>query len=200
MGKAEAHQQVWIKQGTEEPGRRGEDRAREEAFESSLVKGPDTPCDKRKIIEDFEPVLTPPSVRGINICHAEQCTCEVGTLGGQAARCSCLSPPPLGICGSTTSPPAASSVLLDTYPRYRTAETVIKTSLEVISGQNSFPPSPGLPQEVQPLCYSPEEAPRPAIYGALNKDVCVHAAVASTTDHCVGSLTQPWKGGPGDRR
>lgn len=80
----------------EEPGRRGEERATEEEFKSSLVKGPDTPCDKMKITRDFEPLLMPPSVRGINICCAEQYTCEVGTPGGRSARCLCLPAPPLG--------------------------------------------------------------------------------------------------------
>lgn len=76
--------------------RQGEGRAREEGFKSSPVKGPDTPCDKMKIIGDFEPLLMPTSVQGINICCAERCMCEVGTSGGRSVRCLGLPLPPLG--------------------------------------------------------------------------------------------------------
>lgn len=41
----------------EEPGSQGEERAGEEEFKSSLVKGPDVRRDKMKIIGDFEPLL-----------------------------------------------------------------------------------------------------------------------------------------------
>lgn len=66
--------------GMEEPGKRRQERAQEEEFKSSLVKGPDILHDKMRIIGNFQPQLMPTAVQGINICRAEQCMHEIGTL------------------------------------------------------------------------------------------------------------------------